>query len=100
MKFFLKDTGLICGLSQVSLFFVLFFILCQGSLARDKKINLKDVKIQGQGLDNSKIFLSNKDRTDVEKHLKIRKNFREEILSDLPPSVQSKKRSKSKKKIK
>ncbi len=72
--------------------FLIFFIVTMGqvSFGQEKKINLEDVKIQGEGLDSSRISLSKKDRTDIEKHLKIRKDFREEILSDLPPPMQSK----------
>ena len=72
------------------LFFILFLTMGQISFGQKKKVNLEDVKIQGEGLNNSRISLSKKDRTDVEKHLKIRKDFREEILSDLPSSIQLK----------
>ena len=75
------------------LFFIVF--LTSVSSGQQKKVDLEDVKIQGEGL-NKKISLSKKDRTDIEKHLKIRKDFREEILSDLPPSMQLK-RMKAKK---
>ena len=70
-------------------FFILFLILSSPSFGQKKKVNLKDIRIQGEGL-NNRISLSKKDRTDIEKHLKIRKDFRKEILSDLPPSIQLK----------
>ena len=80
----------------MQMFLILFFVLFQASSAQNKKIDLKDIKIQGQGLDQSKLDLSKKDRTDVEKHLKIRKNFRKEILMDLPPELRSEKKKKKK----
>ena len=76
--------------------FAIFFIgfwwsslfLTFAAIAQEQKINLEDVKIEGEALSQS-ISLSKKDRTDIEKHLKIRRDFREEILGDLPLFLKS-----------
>ncbi len=83
------------GIMKFLFCIILFLVMGQVSYGQQKKVDLEDVKIQGEGL-NQRISLSKKDRTDIEKHLKIRKDFREEILSDLPPSLQLK-RMKAKK---
>ncbi len=67
---------------------------------QQKKINLDDVKIQGEGLRGSQISLGKGDRTDLEKHLTIRKNFREEIVEALPLELDSKKKTKGQKRDK
>ena len=67
---------------------------------QQKKINLDDVKIQGEGLRGSQISLGKGDRTDLEKHLTIRKNFREDIVSALPPELESKETVSKAKKLK
>lgn len=82
-----------------AVFFISFgygsFFKISMAFAEEKKINLKDVKIQGEAL-NSPLSLSRKDRTDIEKHLKIRTDFREEILGDLPLFLKSKAKKRKK----
>ena len=67
------------------------------SLGQQKKINLDDVKIQGEGMRGSQIDLGRNGRTDLEKHLTIRRNFRKDIVDALPVELEAKKDKKTKK---
>ena len=71
-------------------FLAAFFLITNPLYGQQKKINLEDVKIQGEGVRRSQLSLSQGDRTDLEKHLTIRKDFRKEIIDELPPELESK----------
>jgi hypothetical protein len=67
-------------------FVLLFFVT---SFAQQKKIDLEDVNIKGESLKNLNFDLTKKDRTDIEKHLRIKENFRDEILRPLPEELRT-----------
>lgn len=67
-------------------------LICGSLFAQQNKINLEDVKIKGEGLRGSTISLEKGDKTDLEKHLTIRRDFREDIVNALPPEFESKRK--------
>lgn len=79
----------------------LFFVLLLQShvlLAQEKnKINLDDVKIEGEGFGMNQFFQKQGKQTDLDKHLKIKKNFREEILDEVPFEMKKRKKKVTKK---
>jgi hypothetical protein len=59
--------------------------------AQEQRVNLEDVKIQGEGMQRGN-FSGMRDKTDLDKNLKIPRNFRKEMSRDLPRAIIKKNR--------
>ncbi len=67
---------------------ILFFSMLSAA-QQPQKLNLEDVQIQGESQKNSINSLGRQKNT-LEGRIPLRKNFREEILSDLPKNLENK----------
>ncbi|PIS11489.1 MAG: hypothetical protein COT73_03755 [Bdellovibrio sp. CG10_big_fil_rev_8_21_14_0_10_47_8] len=57
----------------------------QNNVQFQNRVNLEDVKIQGEANKNGAMFL-NRNKFDLDERVKIRRNFRREIEQNIPPA--------------
>jgi len=73
-------------MNRAILFFFIFIVTSEPLLAQEKKVDLGEIKIEGEGA-GSLFDLRNFKKTNIEKYIKEKDNFRSTIEVELPDSI-------------